>query len=43
MRAECLYKFLKEINGGSGLPRGSIDLLLEFIKHADEAEETEDF
>ena len=23
--------------------RGSIDLLLEFIKHADEAEETEDF
>ena len=36
-------EILKENQLRKREPRGSIDLLLEFIKHADEAEETEDF
>ena len=36
-------EILKEKQRRKRKPRGSSDLLLEFIKHADEAEETEDF
>ena len=43
MRAECLQKILKGNQLRKREPRGSIDLLLEFVKHEDEAEETEDF
>jgi len=36
-------EILKENQWRKREPRGSIDFLLELIKHEDEAEETEDF
>ena len=36
-------KILKENQRRKREPRGSFDFLLEFVKHADEAEEFEEF